>query len=66
MKKEIENDFQEIKKLKGDVVDSKKMAHAAHNREQNAQEVIENLQISIDKLEQEIQFKNRQLIDQEE
>ncbi|XP_024936325.1 cilia- and flagella-associated protein 58 isoform X2 [Cephus cinctus] len=38
-----------------------KLADAAHAREQNAQEMIENLRLSISKLNHEIDEKNRQL-----
>ncbi|XP_072750545.1 uncharacterized protein [Anoplolepis gracilipes] len=51
----------EIAGLRQEVVNSTKLADAAHAREQNAQEVIENLRLNIEKLGLEIEQKNKQL-----
>ncbi|XP_020296612.1 uncharacterized protein LOC109861391 isoform X2 [Pseudomyrmex gracilis] len=56
----------EIIKLKEEVVNMTKLADAAHTREQNAQEVIENLRLNITKLSLEIDQKNKQLAAEKE
>lgn len=56
----------EIERLKYDVVNAIKRADAAHTREQNAQEVIENLRLNVSQLNQELEQKNRQLAAGEE
>ncbi|XP_011154123.1 cilia- and flagella-associated protein 58 [Harpegnathos saltator] len=61
LKKMVEAHEGEIARLKREVVNTTKLADAAHAREQNAQEVIENLQLNIVKLGQEIEQKNKQL-----
>ncbi|XP_076227482.1 cilia- and flagella-associated protein 58 [Nomia melanderi] len=57
----ISSNNEEIEKLKLEIVDAIKRADAAHTRELNAQEVIENLRLNVTQLNQEIQQKNRQL-----
>ncbi|XP_043264498.1 cilia- and flagella-associated protein 58-like [Colletes gigas] len=57
----ISNNDDEIEKLKEDIVNTIKRADAAHTREQNAQELIENLRLNVTQLNQEIEQKNRQL-----
>lgn len=42
------------------------MADAAHTREQNAQEVIDNLRLNVTKLVREIEVKNKQLAGEDE
>lgn len=55
-----------IKKLNDDIVDASKLADTAHTREQNAQEVIEDLRLSITKLNHEVKQRNRKIsIDEE-
>ena len=61
LEKKIEGDSETIEKLKKEILDGKKVADAAHTREQRAQEVIENLRVSIVKLTDEIEQKNKQL-----
>ncbi|XP_043526995.1 cilia- and flagella-associated protein 58-like [Frieseomelitta varia] len=57
----ISLNYEEIEKLKQDVINTMKRADAAHTREQNAQDTIENLRVNVQKLHQEIAQKNRQL-----
>lgn len=55
-----------IKKLNDDIVDASKLADTAHTREQNAQEVIEDLRLTITKLNHEVKQRNRKIsIDEE-
>lgn len=61
LKKTVEAHEDEIARLKREIVNTTKLADAAHAREQNAQEVIENLRSNIVKLSQEIEQKNKQL-----
>ncbi|XP_014470458.1 PREDICTED: cilia- and flagella-associated protein 58-like [Dinoponera quadriceps] len=61
LKKTVEAHEDEIARLKQEVVNTTKLADAAHSREQNAQEVIENLRLNIVKLGQEIEQKDKQL-----
>lgn len=61
LEKTIESQSEDITKLKNEIVDALKLADAAHTREQNSQEIIENLHLSIDKLSHEIEQRNRQL-----
>ncbi|XP_074103609.1 cilia- and flagella-associated protein 58 [Cotesia typhae] len=53
-----ENEFT-IAKLNEKIVQVSKLADTAHTREQNAQETIENLRIAINKLNREIEQKNK-------
>ncbi|XP_050575770.1 cilia- and flagella-associated protein 58-like [Bombus affinis] len=57
----ISTNEKEIEKLKQDVLNAIKRADAAHTREQNAQDTIENLRVNVQQLSQEIAQKNRQL-----
>lgn len=61
LKRTVETHENEIARLKQEVVNMTKLADAAHAREQNAQETIENLRLNIVKLGQEIEQKNKQL-----
>ncbi|XP_035722569.1 cilia- and flagella-associated protein 58-like isoform X1 [Vespa mandarinia] len=61
LKKNIEIDSSEIVRLKQEIEKALKLADAAHTREQNAQEVIDNLRLNITKLVREIEVKNKQL-----
>ncbi|XP_044013199.1 cilia- and flagella-associated protein 58-like [Aphidius gifuensis] len=61
LKKKIESQGNEMSKLKDEIVGALKLADAAHTREQNSQEIIENLRLSIFKLNHEIEQRNRQL-----
>lgn len=58
--------YEEIEKLKQDVISAMKRADAAHTREQNAQDTIENLRLNVQQLSEEIAQKNRQLAASEE
>lgn len=62
----ISTNEKEIEKLKQDVLNAIKRADAAHTREQNAQDTIENLRVNVQQLSQEIAQKNRQLAATEE
>lgn len=66
LKRTIEAHEDEIARLRQEVVNMTKLADAAHAREQNAQEVIENLRLNIVKLGQEIEQKNKQLAAEKE
>ncbi|KAK1118823.1 hypothetical protein K0M31_014597 [Melipona bicolor] len=57
----ISLNYEEIEKLKQDVINAMKRADAAHTREQNAQDTIENLRVNVQQLHQEIAQKNREL-----
>ncbi|XP_036140535.1 cilia- and flagella-associated protein 58 isoform X2 [Monomorium pharaonis] len=61
LKRTLEAYEYEIARLKEEVTKTTKLADAAHTREQNAQEVIENLRLNIEKLSLEIEQKNKQL-----
>ncbi|KAI4501245.1 hypothetical protein M0802_003618 [Mischocyttarus mexicanus] len=62
----LTTDAIEISKLKQDIEKALKLADAAHTREQNAQEVIDNLRLNITKLMHEIEVKNKQLAGEDE
>lgn len=66
LKKTVDAYEDEIARLKKEVTKTKKLADAAHAREQNAQEVIENLRLNIKKLGLEIEQKNKQLAAEKE
>lgn len=66
LKKTVEDQEDEIDGLRQEVVNTTKLADAAHAREQNAQEVIENLRLNIEKLGLEIEQKNKQLAAEKE
>lgn len=66
LRKTVEAQEDEIAELKQEVVNTTKLADAAHAREQNAQEVIENLRLNIAKLGLEIEQKNKQLAAEKE
>ncbi|XP_076284689.1 uncharacterized protein LOC143211117 [Lasioglossum baleicum] len=57
----IANNDEEIEKLKLEVVNAIKRADAAHTRELNAQEVIENMRLNIAQMNHEIVQTTRQL-----
>ena len=65
LEERIAADAESIGELKRELLESKKLADAAHTREQRAQEVIENLRISIAKLTDEVDQKNKQLSTEE-
>ena len=62
----VESQEENINKLKQEIVDALKLADAAHSREQNSQEVIENLRLTITKLNHELEQLNKQLAMDEE
>ncbi|XP_043668806.1 cilia- and flagella-associated protein 58-like [Vespula pensylvanica] len=64
--KTIEINSSEIVNLKQEIDKALKLADAAHTREQNAQEVIDNLRLNITKLAREIEVKNKQLAGEDE
>ncbi|KYN34039.1 hypothetical protein ALC56_11635, partial [Trachymyrmex septentrionalis] len=65
--KEVVEAYQDdIAQLKQEVTKMTKLADAAHAREQNAQEMIENLRLNITKLGLEIEQKNKQLAAEKE
>lgn len=66
LRKTVKEHVSEIKLLKEEIVDKTKLADAAHTREQNAQEMIENLRLNITKLGLEIEQKNKQLAAEKE
>lgn len=59
LEKIVEADEQNISKLKQEINNALKLADAAHSREQNAQEIIENLRGAIKKLQQDISQKEK-------
>lgn len=61
LERKIEADAASIDQLKQEVLEGKKLADAAHTREQKAQEVIENLRVSVAKLTDELDQKSKQL-----
>ncbi|XP_018404761.1 PREDICTED: cilia- and flagella-associated protein 58-like [Cyphomyrmex costatus] len=61
LKETVEAQENDIARLKQEVTKTTKLADAAHAREQNAQEMIENLRLNITKLGLEIEQKNKQL-----
>jgi hypothetical protein len=56
----------EIRQLKKEIIELTKQTDAAHMREQNAQEMIENMRLHIVKLGLEIEQKNKQLAAEKE
>jgi len=62
----IEMQEREIEQLREEIVNMTKQADAAHTREQNAQEMIENMRLNITKLGLEIEQKNKQLAAEKE
>jgi len=66
LKKTVEIYENEITRLKEEVTKRTKLADTAHTREQNAQEMIENLRLNITKLSLEIEQKNKQLAAEKE
>lgn len=66
LEKIIESQEESINKLKQEIIEASKLADASHTREQNAQEVIENLRLTITKLNHELDLKNKQLAVDEE
>jgi len=66
LKKTVETYENNITRLKEDVTKTTKLADTAHAREQNAQEMIENLRLNITKLSLEIEQKNKQLAAEKE
>lgn len=66
LEKTVESQEETITRLKYDIVETSKLADAAHTREQNAQEVIENLRLTNTKLNHELEQKNKQLAMDEE
>ncbi|CAK9800095.1 Cilia- and flagella-associated protein 58 [Anthophora quadrimaculata] len=62
----ILNSNEEIERLKHEVINAMKRADAAHTREQNAQDIIENMRLNVQQLSQEIAQKNRQLAAEED
>lgn len=66
LRRTVEAQEDEIAGLKQEVVNTTKLADAAHAREQNAQEVIENLRLNIEKMGLEIEQKNKQLAAEKE
>ncbi|XP_043272110.1 cilia- and flagella-associated protein 58-like [Venturia canescens] len=61
LEKIIESQEESMDKLKQEIAEASRLADAAHTREQNAQEVIENLRLTITKLNHELDLKNKQL-----
>ncbi|KOC62419.1 Coiled-coil domain-containing protein 147 [Habropoda laboriosa] len=61
LRRTVTNDNEEIERLKHEVINAMKRADAAHTREQNAQDIIENMRLNVQQLSQEIAQKNRQL-----
>lgn len=55
----LETNEQTIAKLKHEITNSMKLADAAHSREQNAQEIIENLRGALKKFKQELNQKDK-------
>ncbi|KAL2726697.1 cilia- and flagella-associated protein 58-like [Vespula squamosa] len=66
LQRNTEIDSSEITRLKQEIEKALKLADAAHTREQNAQEVIDNLRLNITKLSREIEVKNKQLAGEDE
>jgi len=66
LKKTVEAYENNITRLKEEVTKTTKLADSAHAREQNAQEMIENLRLNITKLSLEIEQKNKQLAAEKE
>ena len=65
LEKTVEIQEQNIAKLNQEVFNAKKLSDAAHSREQNAQEMIENLRTAVKKLNQELGQRNKLVIEQE-
>lgn len=66
LKRTVEAYEDEIARLKEEITKMTKLTDAAHAREQNAQEMIENLRLNITKLGLEIEQKNKQLAAEKE
>lgn len=66
LKKTVEAYQDDIARLKQEVTKTMKLADAEHAREQNAQEMIENLRLNITKLGLEIEQKNKLLAAEKE
>ncbi|CAK9796574.1 Cilia- and flagella-associated protein 58 [Anthophora plagiata] len=66
LRRTILNSNEEIERLKHEVINAMKRADAAHTREQNAQDIIENMRLNVQQLSQEIAQKNRQLAAEED
>ncbi|CAK9828131.1 Cilia- and flagella-associated protein 58 [Anthophora retusa] len=66
LRRTILNSNEEIERLKHEVINAMKRADAAHSREQNAQDIIENMRLNVQQLSQEIAQKNRQLAAEED
>ena len=64
LEKVVKADEQNINKLKQEIINVLKLADAAHSREQNAQEIIENLRSAIKKLKQDISLKDKLVSEQ--
>ncbi|XP_070530909.1 cilia- and flagella-associated protein 58 isoform X2 [Cardiocondyla obscurior] len=61
MKEKIKNYENEMTHLKEEITKITKLSDVAHAREQNAQEILQNLQLNITKLDLEVEQKNKQL-----
>lgn len=61
LESQTKSDATNIEKLNAELLEFKKLADVAHTREQRAQEVIGNLRVSITKLTDELELKNKQL-----
>ncbi|XP_057336889.1 cilia- and flagella-associated protein 58-like [Microplitis mediator] len=61
LEKAVEQNECTITNLNEKIVEVSKLADTAHTREQNAQETIENLRIAINKLNREIEQRNKKL-----
>lgn len=59
LKTDLETSDQTITKLKQEITNAMKLADAAHSREQNAQEIIENLRSALKKFKQELSQKEK-------
>lgn len=66
LEKRLEADAASMEQLKNEILEGKRLADSAHTREQRAQEVIENLRVSVAKLNEEIVQKNKQLASEEQ
>lgn len=58
---QTKSDAANIEKLNAELLEFKQLADVAHTREQRAQETIGNLRVSINKLNDELALKNKQL-----
>ncbi|XP_011501647.1 PREDICTED: coiled-coil domain-containing protein 147-like [Ceratosolen solmsi marchali] len=66
LEKKVEIGEMNIEQLKNEIIEKKKHTDIIHVREQKAQEIIENLRISIAKLTEEINQKSKQLSTEEQ